>query len=108
MTGKIFSGPAYFPVRTTRFGPVSTMLAETGQAGPDQRAQVLADFPNRPDQSRPDLLVRTGLTGPGQAGPENQQALVYSLVRTGLIGPGPAGPIRIECSGAAWPGPVRP
>ncbi|GMN21631.1 hypothetical protein TIFTF001_045525 [Ficus carica] len=35
MTEKIFSGPAYFPVRTTRFGPASTMLAETGQAGPD-------------------------------------------------------------------------
>ncbi|GMN40523.1 hypothetical protein TIFTF001_009754 [Ficus carica] len=60
MTGKIFSGPAYFPVRTTRFGPASTMLTETGPENPAGKASKFASCFSEP--------VRTG---PGQAGPEN-------------------------------------
>ncbi|GMN47335.1 hypothetical protein TIFTF001_016515 [Ficus carica] len=45
MTGKIFSGPAYSPIRTTR-------------SDPDQRANLLAGFPDRPDRDRSGRPVR--------------------------------------------------
>ncbi|GMN24000.1 hypothetical protein TIFTF001_047605 [Ficus carica] len=65
-------------------------------------------FPERPDRDRsdrsdPDQVLRTGLTGPSQVGPENQRALVCSLVlrvfRTSLTDLGLAGPIRTKFSG---------
>ncbi|GMN40522.1 hypothetical protein TIFTF001_009752 [Ficus carica] len=61
MTGKLISGPAYFPIRTTRFGPASTMLAETGQAGPEN--------PVRTSEQICSLFFRTG---PSPAGPDQR------------------------------------